>query len=177
MGWLHAVIQLTMGWTNSHLHQFRCGDLVITDPKFKLEAYADSPPVTDENKIHLNEVVAVSGEAFTYEYDFGDSWTHQIAVKDLKKPTNAIAKKTVCIDGERACPPEDCGSVPGYAKLLEALRDRQHPEHKAMQRWLGRAFDPEHFLVEDANRWLGKLPWPKVTEAGLRKVLKARLGF
>ena len=95
MGWLHAVIQLAMGWTNSHLHQFRCGDRVVTDPKFDLEEYADFSPETDERKIHFNEVVAVSGEEFIYDCDFGDSWTYQIIVKDLKRSSNAIAKKAV----------------------------------------------------------------------------------
>lgn len=174
MGWLHAVLQISMGWTNSHLHEFRSGDKVISSPKFELEQFGDSSPVVDEGKIRLNEVVSASGETFTYQYDFGDSWDHLIMVEDLLDPGVAIKRKAVCLGGEGACPPEDCGGYPGYANLLEALRDRKHPEHKAMQEWLGRPFDADHFLVADANFWLGKLSWPRVTEAGLGKILTAR---
>ena len=120
LGWLHAVLQISMGWTNSHLHQFRCGGKHISDPKFELEQFDDSPRVIDEGKIRLNDLVTVSGESFTYEYDFGDSWNHLITVEDFLDPSVAIAGKAVCIDGERACPPEDCGGEPGYAALLEA---------------------------------------------------------
>lgn len=83
-------------------------------------------------------------------------------------------KRAHCFEGHRACPPEDCGSVPGYQELLAALRDPKHPEHRRLKQWLGRPYDPEAFSVEQANRFLAKLPWPKVTESALRKLLIAR---
>ena len=97
-------------------------------------------------------------------------------VWDPSPPPRVVARRAVCFDGARACPPEDCAGVPGYADLLEALQNRKHPEHKAMKEWLGRPFEGEHFAAKDVNRWLAKLGWTGVTEAGLRKVLLARDG-
>jgi len=174
LGWIHAVIQLAMGWTNSHLHQFRRGDQVVSDPKFELESFESEPPILDERLVVLGEFLATPGEALIYEYDFGDSWNHLVSVENLLEPQLAVAGKAVCIGGARACPPEDCGGLGGYEELLKALRNKKHRDHKAMTEWLGRPFDGEHFDTEDTNRWLSKLGWPRTTEAALRKVLVAR---
>src|SRR6266446_10066275 len=56
LGWLHAVLQVAMGWTNSHLHQFICGEHVYADPSAQLEQYEGDPPVLDESKTTLREV-------------------------------------------------------------------------------------------------------------------------
>jgi hypothetical protein len=78
------------------------------------------------------------------------------------------------VDGARACPPEDCGGIWGYADLLKILRNPKHPEHKDMKEWIGGAIDPEAFDQVKINLWLSKLKWPRVTEAQLRKVLMGR---
>lgn len=174
LGWLHAVIQVAMGWTNSHLHLFRIGDVVVSDPKFNLDEYEGHPPVVDEAKVTVEEVVSGKESEFVYEYDFGDSWNHVLTLGKPGPSQVGTEHRAVCLEGRRACPPEDCGSVPGYEDLLEALRDRKHPEHRAMKQWLGRPYDPEAFSVDKANRFLAQLKWPKVTEAALRKVLSAR---
>ncbi len=175
LSWVHAVIQVAMGWTNSHLHQFRIGDVRISDPRFNLDEYEGDPPVVDEAKVTLEEVLAGKGLEFIYEYDFGDSWNHVLTfLKTGPSQEAGIKHRAVCLKGHRACPPEDCGSIPGYENLLAALRDRKHPEHRSMRQWLGRPYDPEAFSVEKANRFLAQLKWPKVTEAALRKVLMAR---
>ena len=114
------------------------------------------------------------GAQFGYEYDFGDSWEHQITVEKILPPDAAAATVALCLDGARACPPEDCGGVWGYTDLLKILKNRKHPEHGSMTEWLGRPFDAEAFDPAKANRWLRKLKWPCVTEAQLRKVLMAR---
>jgi len=90
-------------------------------------------------------------------------------------PADAAAATIArCLDGARACPPEDCGGVGGYENLLKILKNRKHPEHKSMKEWLGRSFDAEAFDLAKANLWLKKLKWPHVTEAGLRKTLMGR---
>ena len=175
-GWLHAVLQISMGWTNSHLHKYQFGNQLIADPKFELEEFEESPPVLNETKTHLNELLSNSGDRFTYEYDFGDSWEHVVTVEELSDPGAGKSKKAVCLDGERACPPEDCGGVPGYERLLEILQDREDPEHKSMHEWLGRPFNSEFFSITESQARLDRLTWPKVTEAGLRKLMLSRLG-
>jgi hypothetical protein len=86
----------------------------------------------------------------------------------------AAATVALCLDGARACPPEDCGGVWGYDNLLKILKNRKHPEHRSMMEWLGRPFDAEAFDLAETNIWLRKLKWPRVTEAQLRKVLMGR---
>ena len=90
-------------------------------------------------------------------------------------PDTPASSSARCLEGARACPPEDCGGTPGYDDLLNILENRKHPEHKSMKEWLGRPLDPEAFDVEKTNLWLRKLKWPRVTEAQLRKVIMARL--
>jgi len=88
-----------------------------------------------------------------YEYDFGDGWTHNIVLEDiLEKVKNTFYP--VCIDGKRACPPEDCGGFPGYMNLLEVISDPKHEEYEDIVEWLGEEFDPEEFDKEDKNEAL-----------------------
>lgn len=174
LGWLHAVLQVAMGWTNSHLHQFICGEHVYADPSFELDQYEGDPPVLDERKVTVAEVLPRIREGLVYEYDFGDSWEHIITVEKILPADPSLVATAVCLGGARACPPEDCGGVGGYQELLKALKNRKHPEHRSMKEWLGRPFDSEHFDTATINSWLRKLKWPRVTEGQLRKVLMAR---
>ena len=173
LGWVHAVIQVAMGWTNSHLHQFRLGDRIFSDPKFNLNEFEDDPPVTDENSVTVGQVAKGQIPALVYEYDFGDSWSHLLTFSPLSGGQAAVENRALCLEGSHACPPEDCGGIPGYEDLLEALGNKKHPEHRAMKQWLGRPYDPEAFEVDKVNRCLAKLPWPKVTVPQLGKVLAA----
>ncbi len=174
LNWLHAILQLAMGWTNSHLHQFICGEHVYADPRAELNEFEDDPSVLDEGKAKLAQLLPKPGDGLVYEYDFGDSWEHIITFEKLLPAEPSSATTAVCLAGERACPPEDCGGVGGYEELLDILKHPKHPEHKAMKEWLGRPFDPELFDVQAANTWLRRLKWPRVSEAQLAKVLMAR---
>lgn len=115
---LHEIFQVAMGWTNSHLHEFRVGDIRYgePDPEF------DEGDVRDERNVRLCEVAPGVNDSFLYEYDFGDSWEHLVVVEKVLTPEESPAHLPVCLAGARACPPEDCGGVPGYESFLEALR-------------------------------------------------------
>jgi hypothetical protein len=129
---LHEFLQAGIGWTDSHLHQFDTGDARygIPDPDF-----ADlDEDLRDERSATLRDLPAT----FTYQYDFGDSWEHDIEVLGTGGPEPG------CVDGEGPCPPEDCGGVPGYAEFREAIGDPSHPEHDHLRAWAGpwtNAFD------------------------------------
>ena len=174
LGWLHAAIQVATGWTNSHLHQFQIGTRGCSDPDFHLNAGGDDSTMLDEQKTLLMEAAPRVGAVLGYEYDFGDSWEHAIAVEKILALDAAAATTARCLDGARACPPEDCGGVSGYADLLKVIKNPKHAEHDAMMEWLGGGFDPEAFDAEEANIYLRRLKWPRVTEGQLRKVLMAR---
>lgn len=172
LGWLHAVLQTAMGWTNSHLHHFVTKDARYSDPRCNEDMGFGDEPDRDEAKASLMQIAPKAGAQFGYEYDFGDSWEHAITVEKILPPATGTA--ALCLDGARACPPEDCGGIWGYAELLKALKNPKHPEHKSIKEWIGGAFDAEAFVKEKTNHWLSKLKWPRVTEAQLRKVLMGR---
>ena len=174
LDWLHAVLQIAMGWTNSHLHQFKVGEDYYSDTRHHSAEFDADLPILEERRFTLRQIAPREQAVFRYEYDFGDSWEHEITVEKIL-PNTAASSSARCLEGARACPPEDCGGTPGYDDLLKILENRKHPEHKSMKEWLGRPLDPEAFDVEKTNLWLRKLKWPRVTEAQLRKVIMARL--
>lgn len=137
---LHEVIQAAFGWWNYHLHEFEVGRdrYGIPDPD---EDWGGPP--RDERRTRLDTIVA-EGSSFRYTYDFGDSWDHRVVVEKVLS-THSAAAVPACIDGRRACPPEDCGGTWGYRELLEILADPAHPDHGERREWLGRPFDPEAF--------------------------------
>lgn len=178
LGWLHAVIQVAMGWTNSHLHQFNVGEQICSDPAFELDGgMMDSPKVLDEKRAILATVAPHEGDVLVYDYDFGDSWQHRVTVEKILPPDAAMAKIARCVDGARACPPENCGGVPGYENLLAILKNPKHREHESMLDWLGGRFDAEAFDLAKTNAFLPLLKWPAVTGTQLAKVLMARDGY
>jgi hypothetical protein len=153
LGRLHAVIQIAMGWDNSHLHRFAIGKQAYSDPAFELEEFS-GVPVLDEDEALLTDVAPRAGKVIDYMYDFGDSWKHHIKVEKILKQGPAIGSDVTCIDGARACPPEDCGGVWSYENMLEVLKDPKHEEHESIREWLGGEFDPEAFDLEETNKAL-----------------------
>ncbi|MBI5629894.1 MAG: plasmid pRiA4b ORF-3 family protein [Elusimicrobia bacterium] len=141
---LHEVLQVAMGWTNSHLHQFIVGKTYYGIPDDEVVGPEETK---DERRYTLAQLAKGKGSKLVYEYDFGDGWEHLIAVEDVR-PVEGKAAHPVCLDGARACPPEDVGSIPGYENFLAAIKDPKHPEHEDMVEWIGRPFDPEAFTVE-----------------------------
>ena len=150
LGAFHDVIQVAMGWTNSHLHQFIAnqGFYGIPDDDFELE-------MEDETKYKLSQLLKKEKDTITYEYDFGDSWEHKILLEKIL-PDDGKSVLPVCIKGKRACPPEDCGGIWGYEELLETISNPKHPDHEDMLEWLGGEFDPEEFDLEEVNGDLAK---------------------
>ena len=148
---LHQIIQVAMGWTEIHLHLFIIKNEQYSDP-FDIDLF----PVKNERKYRLSDVAQRKGSRFLYEYDFGDSWKHEILIEKItreEEPPNHAR----CIAGERACPPEDVGGIGGYARFLAAIKDPTHKEHEFYKDWLGKEFDPEAFDLERINRKLKRI--------------------
>lgn len=176
LGLLHAVIQVAMGWTNSHLHLFTIGDVRYSDPRTDHDMGPGETPYRNEGKTALIEAAPQEKAQFVYEYDFGDSWEHLVTVEKIHDPDAASKGFTKCLDGSRACPPDDCGGVDGFAYLLEVIRNPKHEEYESMMEWLGGKFDPEAFDIKRANTYLRKLKWPHTTDDQLAAVLMKRDG-
>jgi Plasmid pRiA4b ORF-3-like protein len=149
---LHDVLQIAMGWQNCHMHEFRVGRRFFGEPSPE-EGLMGVTPTEDERKVCLPAVLGKVGAKMIYTYDMGDSWEHSILL-EKQLPIDPSVKYPTCLDGQLACPPEDCGGIPGYYNLLEALADPRHPEHEELSEWIGGHFNPQAFSVERANRLL-----------------------
>lgn len=153
---LHEHIQTAMGWTNSHLHQFDIKGERYGDPEL-LGGGSDDVEFVDSTTTLLSEILPKLRRrfAFNYEYDFGDCWEHQILFEG-SPPVDAKAKYPLCLEGERACPPDDCGGVGGYYNFLEAIGNKKHEQHEEMLEWIGRRFDPDRFNAAAATKKMKK---------------------
>ena len=148
---LHQHIQLAMGWTNSHLHQFKINGERYGDPEL-IDAGFEDFECVDSTVTKISKVVPQEGRRFqfTYEYDFGDGWEHEVLFEGCLRAEKG-GRYPVCIEGERNCPPEDVGGVGGYAEFLEAIADPDNEQHDDFVEWGGN-FDPETFAAEKATK-------------------------
>jgi hypothetical protein len=153
---LHRVIQVVMGWENSHLHDF-----TIKRQRYAVPDSDDfGNPLDETNATLLN--VARPRTKILYQYDFGDGWNHVIVVE--KVLDGAETSPPACIDGARACPPEDSGGPWGYLEKLQALANPDDEDSEELRDWMGEDFDPERFEIDTVNREL-----LRVFRPGLRR--------
>lgn len=159
---LHVAIQNAMGWSDDHLHSF-----YVINPETGSEEDIGSPgvpqsgknPLIPSHKKKLVKYFTPENNKARYEYDFGDSWMHDIVLEAVFPKENDM-KYPICTGGKRKCPPEDCGGLYGYMDLLDIIADPENEEYdKAVDR-LGENFDPEQFdpdkvRFEDPEKHLG----------------------
>jgi hypothetical protein len=146
----HYVIQVVMGWTNSHLHEFIHHGISYTEPHDEM---LDDLDAVDYTEIRTSDLLEKEKDTFIYEYDFGDSWEHQIVLEKVL-PATGDTQLPVCLEGKMNCPPEDCGGVWGYAELVEILKQPEHEEYESYIEWLDGEFDPEYFDKDAVNQAL-----------------------
>jgi hypothetical protein len=159
---LHDVIQIVMGWKDYHLHEFTIGKKRYTEwPEYKDDG-------AEDGKYHLGNLIKQKGRTFHYLYDFGDSWEHEIILEDSRYFNPELQSDIECLEGARACPPEDIGSISGYYEFCEALKDASHEKHNSYKEWFGGfpwydgIFDSEKYDIEKVNYELMKyLRWSR----------------
>lgn len=155
---LHQAIQDACRWTNSHLYVFRDGRLTANGPEIAGIPCDDRfeggpPPTTDATIIKLTDYFDCAGpRTIIYEYDLGDFWEHEVRLTKCVKMPERFKRRLLA--GERAFPPEDCGSTPGYEECLESLEYKKSPspdidkyekeELESRLEWLG-DWEPEGF--------------------------------
>lgn len=145
---VHKVFQMVMGWQNCHAHEFVAGS--GGDRRIFGEVCGDDGGVffgariLDEKKYRLADLLKSEEGRCLYTYDFGDNWEHEVVLEEVIHDVEAGASLR-CLEGKGACPPEDCGGIPGYCELLGSLRDPDDPEHVDTVEWFGKEFDPEAF--------------------------------
>ncbi len=145
LGELAPVLEAAMGWLGGHLHVFDVGGTRYgtPDPDWGMDDL-------DENRIRLGDVLPKVGMKMRWDYDFGDGWEHDVLVEAIATPERGV-EYPICLAGRRACPPEDCGGPWGYADLLEALANPDHPHHEELSEWAPFDFDPNHFDRDETN--------------------------
>jgi hypothetical protein len=150
---LHRILQRVMGWEDAHLHRF-----TIQGERYGVPDEEDAGPrkTRDERKYKLSDVMAGEHSQCTYLYDFGDNWEHILEIEETL-PAEEGVRYPLCFAGDRACPPEDVGGIPGYENFLEAIANPNHPEHEEFLEWIGGKFDPEAFDRNEINQKLQKL--------------------
>jgi hypothetical protein len=153
---LHDVIQIVMGWTDSHLHEFTIGN----------KRYTEYPESKEDGLVcgryRLGDLIKQKGRTFHYLYDFGNSWEHELVLEENRYFNPELRTELACLEGELACPPEDVGGVTGYFEFCNALKDPSHEEHESYMEWSGGNFDSERFDSESVNWELVKyLRWSR----------------
>ena len=165
---LHEAIQMTMGWTFSHLWEFDIDGRCYGDPSFR--EFDDEPPIYKAKGLRLGVVISRGVERFVYTYDFGDNWRHDVIVEEVRDG-DPDREYPAFVDGARRCPPEDFGGPGGFMDFLEAVLDPAHEQHRDMVRWYGGPFDPIGFDEARARFCMENMvrrrrgPWP-ATRAG-----------
>jgi hypothetical protein len=149
---LHKVIQIAMGWTNSHHHQFVAGGKRYgePDPDF-------NDGTMEETGVTIGSLLISEKQSLLYEYDFGDGWEHSVTLEKII-PTDIPHYTPNCTDGRRGCPPEDVGGPPMYDDFLKAFNDPSHPEHQELLKWAGDLYDPEKCDIEEINEMMAQGP-------------------
>jgi hypothetical protein len=134
---LHEHIQTAMGWTNNHLHHFKIGQQLCGDPLL-MQENSEEMEYKDSTTTRITDILPKSGKRtrFEYEYDFGDSWHHEVLFEGMLPPERG-KRYPVCLEGARACPPEDVGGVWGYQDFLAAITDPDYAEREELLAWAG----------------------------------------
>ena len=150
---VHRVIQAAMGWLDYHLWEFEAnkqkyGMLVPNEPEWN-ERIKNAPATK------LSSLLAKGVREIGYVYDMGDNWQHRIIVEKLN-PAEPRVPYPQFLGGERRCPPEDCGGLPGYDEFLGNIGSKESKERNAALDWYGGPFDPDEIdeqkIVTKLNR-------------------------
>jgi len=145
---LHKSIQKWFNWSDYHLYEFYfyLGKDFYSRTSIRGSGGLLGPKIPDpklnEEEIRLCDVFTEYTKKIWYLYDFGDNWEHEITLERIF-PYREGFKESICVGGDRAAPPEDCGGVWGYQDILKALNNPTNPEYSQLLEWVGEDFDPE----------------------------------
>lgn len=145
---LHVAIQDSMGWADYHLHDFRVKSPYTSDKRslrigIPSDDDYDEPTTLAGWDLKVSDYITTN-KTMRYLYDYGDNWDHEVTFEG-SFPRIVGTKYPLCLDGEKSCPPEDCGGMHLYNALLLTLNDKNHPDHEDNLEWLGEEFAPDKF--------------------------------
>lgn len=144
---VHEILQVALGWFNTHLHEFESRGKRYGQMQFAEE----DPKLLDETACALGDLVKKAGDRATYRYDFGDCWNHEIVLEKISIFNPEVLFLARCKAGKRACPPEDVGGVSGYRHFIDCIEDPESSERNELLEWIGSDFDPNSFDARNVN--------------------------
>ena len=144
---LHDALQVVMGWSDQHMHQFEVGGVT-----YGTRAPEIGDHVVSEAKTTIAQVLRRPKDKLRYIYDFGDSWQHDVLLEKVLPPAEFQSFFPIIVAGKGACPPEDVGGLGGYYQLLSVLSNPEHDEYSEMLEWAGGPIDPAQFDVRSLNQ-------------------------
>jgi len=157
-----------MGWLDYHLHEFHVSTERASSVVFGIpdnDDYIMSAPVRPGWEYSVVDFVSAPNTVMRYDYDFSDAWRHSVRLLSVEA-REAGRKYPDCPAGERACPPEDCGGIDGYAELVDALLDPGNDDHAQMMEWIPRGWMPETFDSSAVLFSNPKLRWKRAFNGG-----------
>jgi len=96
-----------MGWWDYHLYLFQYGKLLLTDADTLAEWGEEG---LRDDTTPLNRLLTFEGARLTYEYDFGDSWQHEL-VLEVMLPEEETAVCSKLLDWPRLANQHFLGQV------------------------------------------------------------------
>lgn len=142
-----------MGWDGSHLNHFKAKGEFYEETDAETDAFYEESGMRKNGQYEysLRDLLSRKGNSIKWEYDFGDSWEHTVTLEKRRKKRADEEYKVRLLKAKGACPPEDCGGVPGYCHLLDVLANPKSPEYLMMKNWVDDDFDPKKFDINEAQ--------------------------
>jgi len=144
-----------MGWLDYHLHRFEISDRLYGQPEIAGDDHI-GPPLFSDRNTHIAQLLERGVDRFTYTYDFGDDWRHDIEIEQTLQ-AQAGVEYPILVTGERRGPPEDCGGPFGFTEFLTAISDPGHPNHTDAMDWYGKPFDADEMELDKVEAMLSRI--------------------
>ena len=122
----HEIIQIVMGWYDAHLHQFYANEISYEPKVIEDVDISERMPFVPTELTKLKDILN-STKRFSYEYDFGDGWDHEIVLNRYIEAKKGV-RYPICVAAKGLCPPEDVGGVGGYENLIEQAKSGSNSE-------------------------------------------------
>lgn len=151
---LADMLVYAMGWDGDHQNQFQMNEELFKEPDDDFEAFDEESGlfVNGQYEFTLKTLLNRKGDSIKWEYDFGDSWLHTITLEKRRKKDADEGYSVKLVKYKGACPPENCGGIPGYCHLLDVLANPKSPEYLMMKSWVPENFNPKKFDKKSAQR-------------------------
>ncbi|MCQ2452451.1 MAG: plasmid pRiA4b ORF-3 family protein [Oscillospiraceae bacterium] len=149
---LALILNETMGWSGGHMNCFEFASLGVEFMDLE-ETFEDDFSVFQDASAEIIDTYVEQVKSFTYTYDFGDDWRHQVAVEQILTDYPLNYPQVVKYKGDVLY--EDCGGIYGMYELLDILKNKKHPQYGPMAAFAEDAV--RYFDMEAVNEDLSSL--------------------